>query len=73
MKTATVRDLRNRFKHVSKWIEAGETVQITKRGKPFANVVPAKSPNSLLGCAQGLAEIPPDIDEPLGIVWEAMR
>lgn len=73
MKTATVRDLRNRFNQVSKWIEKGETVQITKRGKPFARVVPEDSPKPLLGCAKGLAKIPDDIDEPLDIEWEAMR
>ena len=42
MKTATVADLRNNFARVSKWIEAGEKVSITKRGQPFAILVPAK-------------------------------
>jgi prevent-host-death family protein len=36
MKTATVRDLRNRFADVAKWIEHGEQVSITRNGKPFA-------------------------------------
>lgn len=36
MKTATVADLRNDFKKVSAWLEIGEKVQITKRGKPYA-------------------------------------
>jgi antitoxin (DNA-binding transcriptional repressor) of toxin-antitoxin stability system len=40
MKTATVRDLRNRFPRVSAWIEQGEAVEITKFGKPFARLVP---------------------------------
>lgn len=38
MKTATVADLRNNFRRVSAWIEHGETVQIVKRGKPFAQL-----------------------------------
>lgn len=38
MKRATVADLRNRFRQVSSWIEHGETVQIVKRGKPFARL-----------------------------------
>lgn len=38
MKTATVADLRNHFRRVSSWIESGETVQILKRGKPFAQL-----------------------------------
>jgi prevent-host-death family protein len=41
MKTATVRDLRNRFARVSAWIDNGEPVEITKSGKPFARLVPA--------------------------------
>jgi antitoxin (DNA-binding transcriptional repressor) of toxin-antitoxin stability system len=38
MKTATVADLRNNFRLVSSWIEHGETVQIVKRGRPFARL-----------------------------------
>ena len=41
MKTATVRDLRNRFPRVAAWIAEGETVEITKSGKPFARLLPA--------------------------------
>ena len=40
MKTATVRDLRNRFPRVAAWIDEGEPVEITKSGKPFARLVP---------------------------------
>lgn len=40
MKTATVADLRNRFRRVSAWIENGETVEIVKRGRTFARLVP---------------------------------
>ena len=41
MKTATVRDLRNRFPRVAAWIAEGEPVEITKAGKPFARLMPA--------------------------------
>jgi len=41
MKTATVRDLRNRFPRVAAWIKEGEPVEITRAGKPFARLVPA--------------------------------
>jgi len=41
MKTANVRDLRNRFPRVAAWIEQGEAVEITKGGKVFARLVPA--------------------------------
>jgi prevent-host-death family protein len=47
MKTATIRDLRNRFPRVAAWIDEGEQVEITKAGKPFARLMPvaaAKTP-----------------------------
>ena len=47
MKTATIRDLRNRFPRVAAWIAEGESVEITKAGKLFARLVPpapAKTP-----------------------------
>ena len=40
MKTATVRELRNRYTTVLKWIEAGEEVAISKRGVVIARLVP---------------------------------
>ncbi len=42
MKTATVRDLRNHFADVAKWIEHGEPVTITRNGTAFATLAPAK-------------------------------
>ena len=46
MKTATVRDLRNHFARVAAWIAEGEQVEITRSGKPFAHLVPAKPEKS---------------------------
>ena len=43
MKTATIRDLRNRFPRVAAWIAEGESVEITKAGKLFARLVPPAS------------------------------
>jgi prevent-host-death family protein len=42
MKTATVRELRNEYKRVLGWAEAGEEVAISRRGKIIARIVPAK-------------------------------
>ncbi|HEX4141571.1 MAG TPA: type II toxin-antitoxin system prevent-host-death family antitoxin [Candidatus Methylacidiphilales bacterium] len=42
MKTATMRQLRNESRAVIGWVEAGEEVQITKRGKIIARLVPEK-------------------------------
>jgi prevent-host-death family protein len=40
MKTATVRDLRNRYTSLLEWIEAGEEIVITRRGKAIARLIP---------------------------------
>ena len=71
MKTATVRDLRNEFSRISKWLAAGETVQILKRGKPFARVVPESKNGSWLGSMAGTSNCPPDLDDPVAVRWEA--
>lgn len=42
MKTATVRDLRNQFARLSRWIEEGESVEITKGGRRFAVLTPIR-------------------------------
>jgi len=75
MKTATVRDLRNDFGRLSKWIEAGETVEILKRGKPFAELTPKAGGQAkpLLGCTPSPYPLPDDIDDPVEADWEAMK
>ena len=73
MKTATVRELRNDFGKLSKWLSAGETIQIVKRGQPFARMVPEPMPRSFLGAGVGTMKLPPDVDAPVGVEWEAMR
>ena len=40
MKTATVRELRNRYTQLLKWLEAGEEIRITRRGIAIARLVP---------------------------------
>jgi antitoxin (DNA-binding transcriptional repressor) of toxin-antitoxin stability system len=44
MKTATVADLRNHFPKIAAWLEAGEEVRVTRRGKPLAKIVPDLEP-----------------------------
>jgi prevent-host-death family protein len=41
MKTATVRELRNNFARLAKWIEHGEQITITRNGERFAKLLPA--------------------------------
>jgi antitoxin (DNA-binding transcriptional repressor) of toxin-antitoxin stability system len=75
MKTATIRDLRNDFARLSKWLEKGETIEILKRGKPVADLVPKTSGKRkvLLGCTPSPYPIPADIDDPVDVEWEAMK
>lgn len=42
MKTATVRELRNSYSSLLKWISAGEEIVITRRGKAVARLIPEK-------------------------------
>jgi antitoxin (DNA-binding transcriptional repressor) of toxin-antitoxin stability system len=42
MKVATVRQLRNESRAVLGWVEAGEEVKISKRGKIIARLVPER-------------------------------
>ena len=42
MRRATVRDLRNRFARVLAWIEEGERVNVTSRGRVVATLVPRR-------------------------------
>ncbi|PWU17094.1 MAG: prevent-host-death protein [Verrucomicrobia bacterium] len=44
MKTATVRQLRHDFGSVLTWVEAGEAVAISKRGKIIACLTPPPAP-----------------------------
>jgi prevent-host-death family protein len=45
MKTTTVRELRNNYAKVLRWVSKGEEVEVTRRGKAVAKVVPVASVN----------------------------
>ena len=47
MKTATVRDLRNRYTSLLSWIGAGEEIIITQRGKAIARLVPEQDQSAV--------------------------
>jgi prevent-host-death family protein len=42
MKTATVRELRNNYSKILRWIGSGQEVQVTRRGTLIAKVVPVE-------------------------------
>ncbi|MDA1276857.1 MAG: hypothetical protein O2960_22805 [Verrucomicrobia bacterium] len=73
MKTASVRDLRNEFGRISKWLEAGESVQVMKRGRPFAELIPTTSSKSkaLLDATPSSDSLPLDLDDPADSEWDA--
>ena len=56
MKTATVRELRNQYRSVLGWVEAGEEVAISKRGKVIARLVPEKPKSKQVDWAQSAAD-----------------
>ena len=43
MKTTTVRELRNNYSKVLQWVSKGEEVEVTRRGKVVAKVIPPTS------------------------------
>lgn len=55
MKTATVRELRNQYRNVLGWVEAGEEVTISKRGKVIARLVPEKPKSKQIDWSQSAA------------------
>jgi antitoxin (DNA-binding transcriptional repressor) of toxin-antitoxin stability system len=55
MKTATVRELRNEFPRIEAWVHEGESINISKRGKVIATLVPALGANES-------GQTPPKVD-----------
>jgi len=43
MKTATVRELRNHYSKILRWVDSGEEVRVSRRNKIVAKVVPVKA------------------------------
>jgi antitoxin (DNA-binding transcriptional repressor) of toxin-antitoxin stability system len=46
MKTATVRDLRTKFPVLARWMDNGEPIEITRRGRVIARLTPAAGDNA---------------------------
>jgi prevent-host-death family protein len=57
MKTASVRDLRNHFARVSRWIKDGQEVEITSRGVTLARLVPVAQPKLKAKRKRGLFDL----------------
>jgi antitoxin (DNA-binding transcriptional repressor) of toxin-antitoxin stability system len=54
MRTATVRELRNEFPRIESWVREGESVNISKRGKIVATLVPS--------VGEAVSKLPPKPD-----------
>jgi antitoxin (DNA-binding transcriptional repressor) of toxin-antitoxin stability system len=60
MKTATVRDLRNHFSRIAKWLRNGDEVLITMRGKAIGRIVPELAPQPRITMPDFAARIAKD-------------
>ncbi len=50
MKTASMREVQHGLTNILLWIEAGESVTITKRNKPVAEIRPLEKKPSKIKC-----------------------
>lgn len=53
--------------------EKHETLIITKRGKPVAQLLPINEPSTLFGSMKGSVLYMGDIISPIDVEWEAMK
>ena len=80
MKTATVRDLKHNLAKVTRWLSLGEEVTLTRRGKPFARMVPYeggrkpfRKPDFEAGLREIWGDAPPLTEEQTKRFWEELR
>ena len=66
MRRASVADLRNHFRRISAWIEDGEAVEIVKRGRGFARLMPIAEPGKAVKMDSGAAQ--KDLGQPRVLV-----
>lgn len=76
MTTISIREAKNRLTELARRVESGETVVVTRNGKPILDLVPHRPRRGLdfealkrfkaeHGIDRFVAEIPPDFDDPL--------
>ena len=64
MKTATVRNLRNNFSQIAKWLRDGEQVIITMRKKVIGRIIPEPSEKRTLRMPDFAARIREEYPHP---------
>jgi prevent-host-death family protein len=76
MRTVSIRDAKNRLTELARTVENGETIVVTRNGRPVLDLVPHKPPRGLRlealaefkrrnGIKQVVMSISADFDEPL--------
>jgi len=76
MKTVSIRDAKNRLTELARAVEEGETITVTRNGKPVFDLVPHRKPKGLRWEAINefkrkyklrtiVGPIPEDFDDPL--------
>ena len=76
MKTVNIRDAKNRLTELARDVERGETVVVTRNGRPIFDLVPHKTRGGVnfaageaflaeRGITQVFRDIPDSFDEPL--------
>ena len=76
MRTISIRDAKNRLTELARTVERGETIVVTRNGRPVLDLVPHRQPRGLRlealaefkkrnGIARTMTSMPADFDEPL--------
>ena len=76
MRTISIRDAKNRLTELARTVERGETIVVTRNGRPVLDLVPHRQPRGLRlealaefkkrnGIARIVTSMPADFDEPL--------
>lgn len=76
MKTVSIRDAKNRLTELARTVESGETIVVTRNGRPIFDLVPHKPHRGLRlealaeykkrsGIKRRVTSMPVDFDEPL--------
>ena len=76
MKTVSIRDAKNRLTELARTVESGETIVVTRNGRPILDLVPHKPRGGLRlealaefkkrnGIKRVMTSMPVDFDDPL--------
>ena len=64
-----VHEAKTQFSRLLARVEAGEEIEIARRGHVIAKLVPTKRPRPQLGFDEGKFVVPDDFDDPMPDEW----